>query len=124
MRFGVLVFGLASACVAEVDMAFDHDADGLLFEDEWGTDPNNPDSDGDGYLDGEEVDEGADPLDAGDYPYAGGWSLDECRKSIESTGDQLGDIVNNFELVDQYGQTLKLHDFCGRAILLEVSVFN
>jgi hypothetical protein len=115
---------LGGGCFAEVEMAFDYDADGLLSEEEWGTDPTNPDSDGDGFLDGAEVDEGADPMDAEDYPYVGGWSLDACRKSIESTGDALGDIVNNFELPDQHGQLLKLHDFCGRAVLLEVSGFT
>jgi hypothetical protein len=115
---------LGSGCVAEVDMPFDHDGDGLLFEQDWGTDSFNPDSDGDGFLDGAEVDEGSDPLDPDDYPYVGGWSLDACRKSIESTGDELGDIVNNFELPDQHGQMLKLHDFCGRAVLLEVSGFT
>ncbi len=36
---------------------FDNDGDGLsnASEGAWGTDPNNPDSDGDGLLDGEEV---------------------------------------------------------------------
>ncbi len=42
----------------------DTDEDGLsdLREVELGTDPNNPDSDGDGYLDGEEVSGGYNPL--------------------------------------------------------------
>ena len=124
MRLGLVFLGLLGACVTEVEMAFDYDGDGLMDEEKWGTDPNNPDSDGDGYLDGEEVDEGADPLDEWDYPYIGGWSLDACRKSIQSTGDQLGDIVSNFELMDQHGQVVKLHDFCGRTILLEVSGFT
>ena len=33
-------------------------------EAELGTDPNNADSDGDGFSDSEEVDAGSDPLDA------------------------------------------------------------
>jgi len=42
----------------------DWDNDGLANREEsfWNTDPNNPDTDGDGYLDGEEVASGHDPL--------------------------------------------------------------
>lgn len=42
----------------------DWDNDGLTNREEsyWDTDPNNPDTDGDGYLDGEEVASGHDPL--------------------------------------------------------------
>lgn len=46
----------------------DSDNDGLTNDDEiniWHTDPNNSDTDGDGYLDGEEVKNGYDPLIAG-----------------------------------------------------------
>ena len=39
-----------------------------------GTDPNNPDTDGDGVLDGDELDEGTDPTNASDFrdPASGG----------------------------------------------------
>ncbi len=42
----------------------DWDNDGLTNRKEsfWGTDPNNSDTDGDGYLDGEEIASGHDPL--------------------------------------------------------------
>ena len=33
-----------------------------------GTDPTDPDTDGDGYKDGEEVDKGYDPTDPKSYP--------------------------------------------------------
>ena len=42
----------------------DSDGDGLSNEEEiiiWGTDPNNPDTDGDGYFDGDEVEKGYNP---------------------------------------------------------------
>jgi hypothetical protein len=49
----------------EESLATDTDDDGLSDDDEvniYGTDPNNPDTDGDGYLDGVEVENGYDPL--------------------------------------------------------------
>ncbi len=49
----------------------DSDGDGLTDLDEvniYGTDPYNPDSDGDGYSDGSEVYYGSDPLNADSYP--------------------------------------------------------
>ena len=47
----------------------DSDNDGLSNEEEkeLGTDPNNPDTDGDGYLDGEEVTHGYNPKDLGKF---------------------------------------------------------
>jgi hypothetical protein len=47
---------------------FDSDKDGLTdnLEAFYGTDKNNPDTDGDGYNDGDEVNNGYDPLVAGD----------------------------------------------------------
>lgn len=47
------------------DYSFDTDTDGLSDGDEvhvWGSDPTNPDSDGDTYLDGAEVAAGYDPM--------------------------------------------------------------
>jgi hypothetical protein len=45
----------------------DADEDGLTASEEsaYGTDPENPDSDGDGYLDGDEVNAGYNPLGSG-----------------------------------------------------------
>lgn len=46
----------------ELDKDWDNDGLNNREESFWGTDPNNPDSDGDEYLDGEEVASGHDPL--------------------------------------------------------------
>jgi hypothetical protein len=56
----------------------DDDNDGLLNyrEEKFGTNKNNPDSDGDGYLDGDEVRNGYDPLGPG---------------QLDTDGDGLGD---------------------------------
>ncbi len=98
----------------------DTDGDGLTDGDEIdaGTDPLAEDSDGDGFSDGDEVAGNTDPLDAEDTPYAGGYQIDDCRWDVESTGTAIGDIAPNFELTDQYGETVRLHDFCNQVVLL------
>ncbi len=110
---------------AEVDVGPDADGDGLSDEAEAkrGTDPDNPDTDDDGFQDGEEVDENSDPRDAADYPYQGGWAIDDCFDSTTGQGYNIGDIAEDFELLDQYGQKLNLHDFCGRTVVLSSAAF-
>ncbi len=112
---------LGIACSSgTVDVPYDVDGDGLMSaeENEYGTDPEKADSDGDAWEDGEEVTGNTDPMDRKDHPYEGGWAIDSCRHDVESTGTGIGDIAENFALEDQYGDTVRLHDFCGKAVLL------
>ncbi len=113
-------FSLFPGVVADGASNADSDNDGLsdAEEEEIGTDPENPDTDGDGFEDGEEVDGNTDPLDRKDRPYVGGWPIDSCRDNIESTGNGIGDVAEQFRLLDQFGDTLRLHDFCNRTVLL------
>lgn len=103
----------------------DSDDDGLSDADELelGSDPNDPDTDGDGWTDGEEVDQYTDPTRKKDHPYTGGWAIGACRHDLDGEGQRLGDIVTNFELTDQWGDTVKLHDFCDREVLLVSAAF-
>ena len=99
----------------------DTDGDGLGDGDEVaiGTDPLDEDSDGDGYSDGEEFNQGVDPLDEDVHPYAGGWPIDKaCKDSVPATGDGLGQVAHDFQAPDQFGETVRLHDFCAKTILL------
>jgi peroxiredoxin len=98
----------------------DRDGDGLSNAEEnaLGSDPGNPDTDGDGYQDGEEVESYTDPTDASDHPYQGGWPIAACRGDVAVSGDQPGQNTRNFELIDQYGDTLRLHDFCDKVVIL------
>ena len=52
------------------DAQIDPDQDDLTNLEEYfnHTDPTNPDTDGDGFKDGLEIDKDTDPLDDGDYP--------------------------------------------------------
>jgi hypothetical protein len=67
------VFNVAKSLIAEPEqtplaiLGLDEDGDGLSNADEsyWNTDYLNPDSDGDGFLDGEETASGHDPTLAG-----------------------------------------------------------
>jgi hypothetical protein len=112
---------------AEVNVPLDLDGDGLLsdIEAQLGTDPNDPDSDGDEWSDGDEYDQNTDPLDDDSKPYRGGWQIDPCRDDISATGDTPGKVASNFSplLADQHGDEVSLHDFCNRVVLLIGSAF-
>lgn len=103
----------------------DDDGDGLLRseEEELGTDPALADTDGDGYDDGVEVDGNTDPTDELDKPYQGGWAIGACRDDLTGTGTTPGEVAFDFGLLDQFGDTLRLHDFCDRAVLLVAAAF-
>ncbi|MBE2223801.1 MAG: protein kinase [Anaerolineae bacterium] len=62
------VLFLAAGTFAFWPPAADNDKDGIANTDEiaLGTDPDNPDSDGDGFNDGKEQQQGTNPLDRGD----------------------------------------------------------
>ena len=110
---------------AEVDIPYDQDQDGLLSdeEDALGTDPDDADSDGDGLSDGEEYLEGTDPLDDDDYPYLGGWPIARCDPEPDTSGNDAGEITDNFSLGDQNGQEVDLYDFCGNTVYLVLGAF-
>ena len=105
---------------ATVVIPLDLDGGGLLsdLEEELGTDPDDPDSDGDGWNDGDEVDQNTDPLDENSKPYVGGWSADGCNQDISATGSKVGDVPEDFALEDQYGDEVSLYDFCNRVVVL------
>ncbi len=119
-----LVGCTAGASGGSIDHS-DADEDGLEAweEAELGTNPEQADSDSDGHSDGAESMGNTDPLDAEDHPYAGGWPIAACRDEIESTGDLEGEIVNDWALPDQFGETVRLHSFCDRTVLLVGAAF-
>ncbi len=120
MRVTLLALLMAGCAVPTVDLPFDSDRDGLLDDEELdvGTDPNLPDTDVEGWVDGDELSSFTDPLNPDDHPYTGGWPIGACRHSIEGTGWNEGFIVNNTANEDQFGDIVKIHDFCERPFLL------
>ena len=40
-----------------------------------------------------------------------------------ATGTTVGKIAPNFSLTDQHGDKVKLHDFCGKVVLLDFGTF-
>ena len=55
---------------------------------------------------------------------AGGWPIDACRNDVVANGGALGDVANNFTLVDQNDEQVTLHDFCGKVVLIEAASFS
>jgi peroxiredoxin len=137
MRFFTLTVLTVAACgggepdnpgafgITPFDPHSDADGDGLTFleEREVGTDPGDPDSDGDGWDDAIEVDGNTDPTKRKDHPYQGGWAMGACRHDVAPTGNDVGDVAEDFELEDQFGENLHLHDFCDREVLLVSAAF-
>ena len=127
--FMPIEFGVASLVGCDtgvLSVPLDQDGDGLLsdLESQLGTDPYSTDSDGDGYSDDEEYGLGTDPADALSRPYIGGWPMDPCADQVVATGHTIGDTVEDFQLLDQYGDLVRMYDFCAHTVLLVESGFG
>ena len=103
-------------------LSTDSDGDGLGDgeEVEIGTDPVSMDTDGDTFIDPLEINENFDPLDGSDVPYAGFYyGRDTCYQEYATAVYGEGDVLSDFALTDQFGDTVRLSDFCGRVIYIE-----
>ena len=131
----ILAFVLSGCEAADLDVEWgedggpsgvDSDGDGLSDREEeaLGSDPAVADSDGDGWEDGVESNYYTDPTNPNDHPYTGGWPIDACRDDLEPTGMAVGDVINDVALLDQYGEEIRLHDFCNHTVLIEHAGFS
>ena len=124
MFLAVLLLGCAKDDAPDWS-TLDDDGDGLTNgeETDLGTDPANADTDGDGFSDSDEVLGHTDHTQADDHPYTGGWPIDACRDTVVATGNTVGDVAEDFDLMDQYGEQVRLHSFCDRVVLLVGAAF-
>ena len=102
--------GKETPCVEDSDL--DNDGPNDCEEEALGTDPENSDSDGDGFSDIDEVDCVSSPTDANEQCYACGWEHNDPGDLV-STGNEVGDVIDNFQLPDQCGELVDLWDFHG-----------
>ena len=49
--------------------------------------------------------------------------MNPCDATPSATGYAVGQTVPDFALVDQYGEEVRLSDFCGSVVLLDTSAF-
>lgn len=116
---------LVSACSSEDpggehDCNVDPDADHLTDceEQALGTDPTKADTDGDSYLDGDEVLEAKDPLDPASRIYTGYWPYlrDKSQITDPGFGEAVGVNARIPRLIalDQFGEEVDLYDFAGQ----------
>jgi thiol-disulfide isomerase/thioredoxin len=141
--FALLAFALV-ACDADEDglssiqegkfgtdpKVADSDGDGIIDGDEvdlHGTDPAVWDSDGDGYPDGFEIDRGSDPLDIDSLAYKGGWPYNANADALEADArsGRVAAINKTFprmEMQDQFGDYVDLYHFANQGVPVIVDI--
>jgi len=136
---GLMTTSLVLAgCIAPGGRGNSNDPDGDMlssdFEATIGTDPDNADSDGDGFEDGEEYVNYFSPTKDDDSPYTNpdyprgplpdsdAWAAirDEASEDMGRGWDR-DEFTKSFAAVDQYGDTLLLKRFYGDVLLIDIS---
>lgn len=56
-------------------------------------------------------------------PYVGGWDIGTCQDDIVPTGTGVGQVAPDFLLFDQFGDQVRLHDFCHKAVYIIAGAF-
>ena len=119
--------------LVDQDNFIDDDKDGIANVDEieMGTDPNNPDSDGDGQSDGSEQNSGSDPKDAEDtYADADGDGQNDVTDSTNgdssdvsdaTDGEQTGDVLSddNSNISFESGDTI--YNFSTNSFTIDIN---
>ena len=101
------------------------------------TDDDGADDDDDGFTNAEEAEAGTNPDYAYSHPYTGGYNVGFCDTPPEPTGPtgtgrnessgvtwtayDVGDVVENWTMTDQYGEEVDLYSFCGQHVVVALS---
>lgn len=58
--------------------------------------------------------------------YELGWPINACNTEIpeEGTGHAVGDVLPQYTLAAQTGESVELHDFCGQVVYMEFGYFT
>ena len=101
----------------------DNDGDGAASTASGGDDCNDDDATvgpgADEVVD-DEIDQDCDGQDASSY--IGGWTVRRCSPDPVPTGEDVGDITEDFVAIDQFGDTFTLSDFCNKVIVIHVDI--
>ena len=100
----------------------DMDGDGLPneLEEEIGTNQQDPDTDRDGFGDGEEHLSFFRAMDDTDWPYVGGYPRGPIPDKVAGEGFDIGQITLDWSHVDQHGQDLWMHRFYGNVVVIYI----
>lgn len=95
------------------------------------------DDDDDGFTNAEEAEAGTNPDYAYSHPYTGGYNVGFCDTPPVPTGPtgtgrnentgvtwtayDVGDVVENWTMTDQYGEEVDLYSFCGQHVVVALS---
>jgi hypothetical protein len=56
-------------------------------------------------------------------PYQGGWDIGGCQSEVTGATDDPGGAISDFSFTDQFGETVRLYDFCHKAVLIVEGAF-
>jgi len=87
--------------------------------DDGGGDDGLPD---DGLPDDGGSDDG-EPEEPAGSPYVGEWDIGNCQDQVTPSGTGVGQVVPDFLLTDQFGDQVRLYDFCHKAVYLVEGAF-
>jgi hypothetical protein len=101
------------------------ETDGMEDNEAGDGDPGDGDPAGDGDPSGD-GDPTGDPVECdGTSPYMGGWDIGCCQDDVlpqngwSPGGVHVGTIMPDWTLTDQFGEALRLYDFCHNAVWFE-----
>jgi hypothetical protein len=101
------------------------ETDGMEDNEAGDGDPGDGDPAGDGDPSGDGDPTGDPPECDGTSPYMGGWDIGCCQDEVDPQngwspgGVHVGTIMPDWTLTDQFGEALRLYDFCHNAVWFE-----